>query len=917
MSQLHGKQIRNLSTSLGKLSGTGIVAFDAATMSFSTNSVLTRISPTTWTGEDIVNKSYVDSVVQGLDIKESVRVKSNTVLTLSGTQSVDGVSLEVDNRILVNGQNGLTASADNGIWVVKSGAWIRPDDFKSGNASDGTPIVTPGAFTFVEEGTFADSGFVLVTDGEIIVDTTAIKFVQFSSAGIIQAGDGLTKTGNELDVVVDTSGLTISNNLVALNDTITGERIFSDGLIVNDGLSVTDGATVSGGIDVTGGATINTLDVTDGLDVTGGATIDTLDVTNGLDVTGGATVSGGLIVDEITTDEITAGTGSFTTLTVSATPSNPDDVVNLSYFGASYSQLQDQLDDISDDFITAIEVGPGLTISSATEGTASIAILDTTAGIGLTFTSGVYAVNLGVNSGLTFSGDNIIVDPTIAGNGLDFTTGVLTVNTSEVTTALAGNGLTANGGELDVNVNSDSLEIDDDVIRLKDTITGQRTFSNGIIVNQGATVSGQLVANNGVSVASGGLTVSNNTNIGGNLEVLGDFTVSGTFSYINTTELLVEDNYITLNSGLTSGTAISGGIEVLRGDSTAASLLWNESINYWQIGLSGSESTIITEAGTGLTKSNNTLSIDTTGFATTLAGNGLTANGGALDINFDSSGLNITNDILALNDTITGGRTFSGFLVADGGLDVNSGLTVSGSTLLENNLTVTGTSSFSGLLTADGITASSGFFTTSLQTPNAPTDGDDVINLTYFGASYSQLEDLIDNITNDAITGITAGDGLSGGGTAGFVTLDVNTGLGLEISGDDVAMVWGGTATGLTFSNNAVSANVDGNTIVINSNGELAVSIDGFKAEPVYQTFTGITVSQDGTIGTLGATPSIYSRIEAYVNGLKVVAKGNVAGLTTSVSGASVEIIGNEVTWVSSSYNIEGTDVIEIVYEAN
>ena len=77
--------------------------------------------------------------------------------------------------------------------------------------------VTSGMFTFVEEGTVnADSGFVLTTDGSITVGSTSLSFVQFSGAGQITAGEGMSKTGNTLDVNDDNITLEINNDNVRI-----------------------------------------------------------------------------------------------------------------------------------------------------------------------------------------------------------------------------------------------------------------------------------------------------------------------------------------------------------------------------------------------------------------------------------------------------------------------------------------------------------------------------------------------------------------------------------------------------------------------------------------------------------------------------------------------------------------------------
>lgn len=142
--------------------------------------------------QDAATKAYVDATKQGLDVKDSVRAATTASITLTGTQTLDGVVLSAGDRVLVKDQ---TTVSQNGIYVVAAGAWTRSTD------ADATGKVTPGMFTFVEEGTVNhDSGWVLITDGAITVGTTSLSFTQFSGAGQITAGAGLTKSGNTIDV---------------------------------------------------------------------------------------------------------------------------------------------------------------------------------------------------------------------------------------------------------------------------------------------------------------------------------------------------------------------------------------------------------------------------------------------------------------------------------------------------------------------------------------------------------------------------------------------------------------------------------------------------------------------------------------------------------------------------------------------
>ena len=78
------------------------------------------------------------------------------------------------------------------------------------------------------------------------------------------------------------------------------------------------------------------------------------------------------------------------------------------------------------------------------------------------------------------------------------------------------------------------------------------------------------------------VTITNDLTVGGN------FTVSGSVVYLNVSELLVEDNFITLNSGVTSSPTLDAGIEVERGTDPNVSIKWNETLDQWEFTNDGS-----------------------------------------------------------------------------------------------------------------------------------------------------------------------------------------------------------------------------------------------------------------------------------------------------------------------------------------
>lgn len=165
--------------------------------------------------QDAATKNYVDSVAQGLDAKASVRAATTANITLSGTQTVDGVSLVAADRVLVKNQD--TASG-NGIYVVAAGAWSRATD-----ADSWAELVS--AFVFVEEGTTnADTGWVSTVNAGGTLGSTSVAFTQFSSAGSYTAGNGLTLTGSTFDVVGTANRITVSADAIDIASTYVGQN---------------------------------------------------------------------------------------------------------------------------------------------------------------------------------------------------------------------------------------------------------------------------------------------------------------------------------------------------------------------------------------------------------------------------------------------------------------------------------------------------------------------------------------------------------------------------------------------------------------------------------------------------------------------------------------------------------------------
>lgn len=208
----------------------------------STANIVLKIDPAVV----LATREYVDlqiiEALAKLDFKHSVLVATTANIALSGIQTIDGVVLPADARVLVKDQ---TQAKDNGIYVVPAGGvWKRAQD------ADASVEVTPGLFVSVEQGaSHGDSIWQLVTDAPIVLGTTALTFEVVAGRTGVVAGtyrsltvdrngrviagtnpttlagsgitDGATKTAlaEAIAGVVAKTGATLSGSLILSNGT--------------------------------------------------------------------------------------------------------------------------------------------------------------------------------------------------------------------------------------------------------------------------------------------------------------------------------------------------------------------------------------------------------------------------------------------------------------------------------------------------------------------------------------------------------------------------------------------------------------------------------------------------------------------------------------------------------------------------
>ena len=272
--------------------------------------------------------------IYNLDYKQATRAVTVANITLAGGAPavVDGVSLNLNDRVLVTGQNN---GAQNGIYYVSTlgsgsnGTWtLASDDNTTGE-------VDAGMIVMVTEGViYADTQWKLITDNPIVIGTTALTFTQNYLANAIVAGTSNVSVQSNANVTISSAGtanvLTISSTGTVVKGTesvtgnITAGNILTSGLIsltgniytgniLTNGYYYANGVVFGGGGGGTPGGANTQIQYNNNGAFGGSASFTFNNTTNAIATTGAFSATANITGGNILTAGIVSATGNIVT----------------------------------------------------------------------------------------------------------------------------------------------------------------------------------------------------------------------------------------------------------------------------------------------------------------------------------------------------------------------------------------------------------------------------------------------------------------------------------------------------------------------------------------------------------------------------------------------------------------------------
>jgi hypothetical protein len=181
--------------------------------------VFTNIATTTGTittaasgPTDIVNKQYVDYFAAGLSWKAPAITATGGNITLSGLQTINGVTVVAGDTVLVKDQ---TNPAQNGIYIASATAWT----YSVGGDTWNEYI---GAIIFITNGALGGTAWYCTAQPGGTLGVTAMNWSNFSVASSYTAGTGLQLIGTQFSIAntgvsAATYGSATASAVIAVN----------------------------------------------------------------------------------------------------------------------------------------------------------------------------------------------------------------------------------------------------------------------------------------------------------------------------------------------------------------------------------------------------------------------------------------------------------------------------------------------------------------------------------------------------------------------------------------------------------------------------------------------------------------------------------------------------------------------------
>ncbi len=712
---------------------------------------------------DAVNKGYADGLRTNLSVKESAVVATtqpgNLATDFCAGKTVDGCILQTGWTILIKDQiNGI----ENGMYVVPAAAGLptRTDSMALGTHA-------AGAFCFVQTGTVNSSAGFTVNNSPQTGDTVgthALHLTQFSGAGEIIAGAALTKSGNQLDVAVNSTSLEIVGDQINLKSSLPSVTSLGtlSSLAVSSNVSAATAPTL-------GQHLANKLYV-DGLSyITAGT---------------GLTLQGNVLLVNQTQPTITS-LGPLNSLTVSGNASsaiaptvashftNKAYVDGLTYLiaGSGISKAGSMLS------LNAVQTFNDLTVTNHVSNVVGPSASDHLANKGYVDALGY----LGVGTGLSLAAGQLSLSTTqtftsVVVSAAPTAVGQLTnkAYVDALSYLVAGSGLLLASGTLSIKAAQPTITSVGTLTLLN--VTGAISNANGALTVNDVTATAPLSAiktngNVAMSLATDGtlLVSANALGVNPNVSTLVNYLTLSTY---NTDQTSLKNRTTTLeNAQTTPGTGLVKTGSVISVSPTQTQIVTVGTLSALTVSGAIAGSSVALSSTLNVTGT-STLSALTVPGATSLAS--LTVSGATSLASLTVSGTSSLNSATAASLTVTGPSTFGTSTV---GALTGTSASFSG-TLTASTLSVTGPSTLSSLNVTGACTAST-LSITGTSALNAMTGTTASYSGTMSVSGATTLSDL--NGTNASFSGTL---GVTGTSTLGPLTVGALTGTNAGFSGN-------------------------------------------------------------------------------------------------------------------------------------